>query len=171
MAGTAGQICWASPRESGAAAHDRMHAAEQRDAAAEHRRVSWELRSVELRACADIAEADIADSPFSHREDIVDAEVIQGLGPDGKPQPLGARVRFHQIEHLTAAWLQHVVDCHLARNDAMGHDVPEMSYCPLVPRGATATVQVIPHGYVIEIRSTDAEGAREIARRAMALRP
>lgn len=169
VSGEPADICWSSPRESSASAHDLLRATEQRQAAAEHRRVSATLRDAETRACGGIAEADIADSPFAHKADIVQVEVIQGSFADGTVRPVGARVRFHQIEHLSGAALQHLIDCHIARNDAMGHDVPEMSYCPLVPRGAWATVEVIPHGYIVEIRSDDAAGAREIARRATAL--
>lgn len=167
--GEPNEICWSSPRESSAAAHELLRATEQRKAAAEHRRVSSALQSAEARACAGIAEADIADSPFAHKADIVQVEVIQGSFADGSVRTVGARVRFHAIEHLSGPTLQHIIDCHIARNDAMGHDVPEMSYCPLVPRGAWATVEVIPHGYIVEIRSDDAAGAREIARRATAL--
>ncbi len=158
------QICWTSPRLSGAAAADFKRAAEQRDAAAEHRRTSAALVAAEARACVGVSEDDMAESPFAHTADIVAVDVLDAGG-----RPIGARVRFHEVEHLTAPLLQHLVDCHIARDDALGHDVPEMSYCPLVPRGATATVEVIPHGYVVEIRSEDPAGGQEIARRATAL--
>jgi hypothetical protein len=169
VAGEPTEICWTPPRESGVAASELLRASEQRQAAVEHRRVSTALRDAEARACSGIAEADIVDSPFAHKADIVQVDVIQGSFADGTVRPVGARVRFHAIEHLTGPVLQHLVDCHIARSDAMGHDVPEMSYCPLVPRGASATVEVIPHGYIVEIRSDDPAGGREIARRATAL--
>lgn len=158
------QICWTVPGLSGAAVADLRRAAGQRDAAAEHRRTSAALVEAEARACGGVSEADLAESPFAHREDIVAVDVLRAGG-----RPIGARVRFRDVEHLTASVLQHLVDCHIARDDALGHDVPEMSYCPLVPRGATATVEVIPRGYVVEIRSDDPAGAQEIARRATAL--
>jgi hypothetical protein len=166
MAGEPEQICWSMPRPSSAAAWELKKAAEQREAAAEHRRTSAALVGAEARACDGISEADKAESPFAHRADIVAVDVLEAGG-----RPIGARVRFHEVEHLTASVLQHLVDCHIARDDALGHDVPEMSYCPLVPRGATATVEVIPHGYVVEIRSSDPAGGPEIARRATALLP
>jgi hypothetical protein len=159
------EICWTYHR-AGAASIDLKLATDQRQAAEEHRRVSKALRDAEVVACAGVAEEDIVRSPFAHRDDIVDVQVIQG--PSGV---VGARVRFHELEKLTVEWLQHVVDCHLARDNALGHDVPEMAYCPLVPRGASATVLAMPHGYVIEVRSDDPAGAREIARRAAALMP
>lgn len=164
VAGEPEQICWSMPRLSSAAAADLKSAAEQREAAAEHRRTSGALLAAEARACGGVSEADMAESPFAHRADIVAVDVFETGG-----RPVGARVRFHQVEHLTASALQHLVDCHIARDDALGHDVPEMSYCPLVPRGATATVETVPHGYVVEIRSDDPAGAQEVARRATAL--
>jgi len=163
-AGAPGQICWTSTRTSGAASSELMRAATERDAAAQHRRVSQALRDAETMACAGISQEDMTHSPFAHRDDIVDAQVIEG--PAGV---LGARVRFHELSNLTADWLQHVVDCHVARDNALGHEVPEMGYCPLVPRGASAVVTAVPHGYVVEVRSNDPDGAREIARRAKAL--
>lgn len=158
------QICWTVPRLSGAAAADLRRAAEQRDAAAEHRRTSAALVAAEAHACMGVSGADLAESPFAHTADIVAVDVLEAGG-----RRVGARVQFREVEHLTAAALQHLVDCHIARDDALGHDVPEMSYCPLVPRGATATVEAIPRGYVVEIRSDDPAGGQEIARRATAL--
>lgn len=165
-----GEICWGAPTESGGAAEDRLRATELRTAAVRHRQISAELRDAEARACAGLAETDIDESPFAHRADIVAVDVVHGPpGPDGSPTVLGARVRFHHVGGLTSASLQHIVDCHIARDNALGNDVPEMSYDPLVPPGATATVIDVPHGYVIDVRSNDPAAAREIAQRALAL--
>lgn len=169
VAGATGQICWSSAVPTGAGSYGMMKAAEQREAAAEHRRVSQALRDAELRACAGIAEADVNVSPFAHKDDIIGVQVLQAIQPDGSRVPLGAQIRFHELRQLSADWFQHVIDCHVARDNALGHDVPEMSYCPLVPRGATATVSAVPHGFMVDIRSDDPQGAAEIARRAQAL--
>ena len=162
------QICWTGQRIPGSSTADMLAAADERKAAAEHRRVSAALRDAERISCAGIAEEDIIRSPFAHTADIVDVQEIQAMG---RPGPAGASVRFHEIEHLSADMLQHVIDCQLARDNAMGHDVPEMSYCPLVPRGATATVRAVPHGYVVDVVSDDPAAAREILRRSRALLP
>lgn len=168
--GEPADVCWNSPRESDAAAEDLMQAQELRKAAARHRLISRELREAEARACTGIAEDDVVRSPFAHPADIVGVEVVHGPAEPGRPTPvLGARVRFHHVGGLTAELLQRIVDCHIARNDALGNDVPEMSYDPLVPAGARATVIEVPHGYVVDVRSDDAAAAREIARRALAL--
>jgi len=166
------QICWSDYRISGATTRGLAQAADQRKAAAEHRRVSQALRQAESTACAGISEEDMAASPFAHTEDIVDVQVLRGpAGPTGETKVLGARIRFHELEQLTSDWLTRVLECHLARDSALGHDVPEMGYCPLVPRNATATVTTVPHGFLVDVRSDQPEAALEIARRAMALLP
>jgi len=166
------QICWSDYRISGATTRGLAQAADQRKAAAEHRRVSQALRQAESTACAGISEEDMAASPFAHTEDIVDVQVLRGAAPPGMETPvLGARIHFHELEHLTADWLKRVIDCHLSRDNALGHDVPEMAYCPLVPRGASATVATVPHGFLVDVQSDDPDAGREIARRALALRP
>ncbi len=163
-AGEGAPICWSSSPDW--ATSDLMRARDERKDAQEHRRVSGALRAAEAAACAGIADDDLTHSPFAHRDDVLGVETI--LGPAG---PVGSRVRFRAVAGLTAGRLQHVVDCHLARDNALGHDVPEMAYCPLVPRGATATVTAVPSGYLIDVRSTDPDGAREIVRRSHALLP
>ena len=74
----------------------------------------------------------------------------------------------------SSAWthaekLQHIVDCHVARSAALGHVVPEMLYCPLVPNGVTAKVTVASDGFAVAIRADDPASADEILRRARAL--
>ncbi|HEY4121787.1 MAG TPA: hypothetical protein VGM56_28165 [Byssovorax sp.] len=62
----------------------------------------------------------------------------------------------------SAPSLQRIVDCHLARNDALGHVVPWMLYCPLVPRDVTAMVTDEPQGLAIRVESPDPAAAREV---------
>ena len=81
-----------------------------------------------------------------------------------------AVVVFRAVPGMTAEWLQRLVDCHVARNAALGHDVPEMSSCPLVPKGAHATVTATSGGFAVAIRGDDEATSREILRRAEALR-
>lgn len=161
-------ICWTST-VSPARAFD-VQADERYLAAAERRRTSQALRDVEATACDGIPVADRVESPFAHREDIVDVEELRLPASDGRAFR-GARVQFRDVPGLTAQWLQRVVDCHLARDAVLGHDVPEMSYCPLVPVGARATVKAASNGYFIEVLSEDDRAGREIARRALALWP
>jgi hypothetical protein len=70
---------------------------------------------------------------------------------------------------MTAQWLQRLVNCHLARNAALGHDVPEMPNCPLVPHGVTATVSATDTGFAVALRADTEEAANEIMRRVQGL--
>lgn len=169
--GQAATTCGSSTRETGETAEDSLRAAELREHAAEHRQVAEMLESTESRACEGLSDAEIAQSPFAQRGDIVDVQIVSRTATDGLPRVAGARVRFHELEKLSADRLQRLLDCHIAIDSALGNDVPEKSYSPLVPRGARATVTTVPHGYIVEVLSDDPDGAREIARRAQALRP
>jgi hypothetical protein len=161
-------ICWTSELSPTRAFE--VHVDQRYQVAAERRRGSQALRDAETKACDGISVADRAESPFAHREDIIDVEELRVPAPDGKVS-LGATVQFRDIPELTAQRLQRAVDCHLARDAALGHDVPEMSYCPLVPPGARAKVTAGTNGYYIEVLSDDDRAGREIARRARALWP
>jgi hypothetical protein len=70
---------------------------------------------------------------------------------------------------MTAQWLQRLVDCHLARNAALGPDVPEMPYCPLVPKGVTATVTPTAAGFSVAVHADESDTASEVLRRARTL--
>lgn len=173
-------ICWASATNPTKEHVER--AEEHRKRAAEHRAASAALRDAEARACAGIAAHDRDESPFDHREDI--AAVSPIYASEGEPgssagagyvsgargQRLeGANVTFRAVPGMTAQWLQRTVDCHLARNAALGHDVAEMAYCPLVPKGVSAKVSGTTTGFAVALRSDDPNAAREIVRRAQAL--
>jgi hypothetical protein len=71
---------------------------------------------------------------------------------------------------MTAERLQRVVDCHMARNAALGHEVPEMSYCPLVPPGVRATVRSVAEGFAVELRTSDPDSSAIVYERSVALR-
>ena len=78
---------------------------------------------------------------------------------------------FRAVQGMTAEWLQRLVDCHLARNASLGHVVPEMPNCPLVPNGAEAHVSSTGNGFAVIIQSSDPATAREILARANRLVP
>jgi hypothetical protein len=63
------------------------------------------------------------------------------------------------------------VACHLARNAAVGHEMPEMPDCPLVPKGASATVASTGSGFAVTIQSEDEGAAEDILARARRLSP
>lgn len=163
--------CWTSsdgtPREHAA------QAAKLRRQAAKHRAASQVLRDAEASACAGISSEDRDVSPFAHTEDIVSIVPLVEPLRRGKlmtQRNTGVMVTFRALPGLTAEWLQREVDCHLARNAALGHDVPEMDYCPLVPRGASARVTSTANGFAVSVRGESDRAVEEIQARAERLR-
>lgn len=146
------------------------HAKKHRKAAADHRAASKALRDAEAQACTGIPEDERDVSPFFLREDILDVKVERGL-PSAKQQlrqPIGVIVTFRAVPGLTSEWLQRSVDCHIARNAALGHDLDEveMNYCPLVPRDVKARVTSTGSGFVVMVTSDNPKSVNEIIRRA-----
>lgn len=131
--------------------------------ATQHRAASQALRDAEARACVGVLPRDRDNSPFSHREDIVIARQLQ---IDDKGPMVGAVVVLRAVRGVTAESLQRVVDCHIARNSAVGNDMPEMAQCPLVTKGVIAKVTATAEGFAIAIRGDD---AGEVWRRASSL--
>lgn len=162
--------CWA-----GAVNPTAGHLEEERrlrDLAARHRAASKALRRAEAEACAGLDGDDRDLSPFWRREDIKSVSPLvqrsrPGYGDD--PRALGAVVVFGPVPGLTAEWLQAALDCHVARNAAMGYERPEMAFCPLAVPGARAKVKSTGSALTVSIESTDPLAAAEIARRAMGL--
>lgn len=142
--------------------------------AADHRAAGQALRDAESRACVGVSIDDRDMSPFYHREDVADvrpAYKAAARSNKGAPDILtGAVVTLRAVPGLTAEWLQTVVDCHVARNNALGNNMPEMSYCPLTIKGITAKVTSAGNGFAVTIEAPDAETAKEILKRAQALK-
>jgi hypothetical protein len=141
-------------------------ALEHRRHAAEHRAASVALMKAEATACVGLSDDDRDVSPFEHVQDI---ESVAPLLE--REERAGAVVVFHAVPGLTAAWFQRVVDCHLARSAAVGHVMPEMPNCPLVPTGAEAKVTSVGSGFAVAIRADDRASADEIFARAQRLLP
>lgn len=166
-----GVTCWTSVVNP-TAEHQRM-ADEHRRIAAEHRAASAALRAAEQSACVGISEDDRDTSPFERLEDIASVDPLtERVGSSKMPteRTVGATITFRAVPGMTAEWLQRLVDCHLARSASLGHVVPEMPDCPLVPDGVQATVRSTGAGFAVVIRSDDAATAEEILARARRLR-
>lgn len=163
-----GGVCWTSVNNPTA---EHLNEAERhRKMAADHRAGSKALQDAEASACVGLSEQDRDMSPFAHREDIAKVEPLSTSGsPKSPSRTVGAIVTFRATPGMTAQWLQRLVDCHLARSSAMGHDVPEMAYCPLMPKNTTARVTAAGAGFDVEIRSNDSDSVKEILKRAQAL--
>lgn len=159
-------ICWTSV-ENPTERHLRA-AAEHRRHAADHRAASAALRDAEARACVGIADNDRDTTPFDRVEDIAHVQPLteRTTAKVSIERTVGAIVTFRARPGMTAEWLQRVVDCHVARNAALGHVVPEMPNCPLVPRSVAARVTSTGNGFAVAIRSDDPAVAREVLERA-----
>lgn len=158
--------CWTVTADA------RAEAERHRDLAARHRAAAAALREAEDHACAGLDEASRDESPFMHRADIASVEELWEdvrVGRSVTRRRAGATVMFRAVRGLTQEWLQRIVDCHLARNAALGHDVPEMPDCPLVPMGVTAHVRSVGAEFAVDVRAESNEAADEVLRRARAL--
>jgi len=154
------ETCWTPTSDS-----NRQQATEHLRLAQEHRAASQALRDAETHACAGLSQEDRDVSPFAHPRDIIRVEPI---GPGAHLE--GARVFFGLVQGLSRPRLQQIVDCHVARADAVGHVMPEESFCPLVPPNVKALVRDASDGFVVDVTSDDPEAAREVLRRAQALK-
>ena len=111
-------------------------------------------------------------SPFDHREDITAVKPLDRTVKQGKQStdvPSGAAITFRAVPTLTTEWLQHEINCHLARAAAVGFEMPEMSYCPLMLKGVKATVSSAGDGFAVTVESEDPATAKEVLSRAQAL--
>jgi hypothetical protein len=168
-----GRVCW-SDTSNPTDEHKKM-ADEHRALAAKHRAASQMLKDAEAKACVGISDEDRDMSPFAH---VADIESVSQLSQDAAAtsrakltRDAGATIVFRAAPGLTAEWLQRIVDCHIARNAAVGHEMPEMGSCPLVPRGAKAAVRTVGDGFAVDVYGDDAATAAEIWRRAQQIKP
>jgi hypothetical protein len=187
--GRTGAACWSS--SSNPTSEHLDHASQHRELAAKHRAASEALRNAETSACSGIPEEDRDMSPFMHRDDVSRVSQLDSDSPApnvgavepaleardsraGKTQKtllVGADIEFKAVPGMTAEWLQRVVDCHSARNAALGYDLvsSEMPGCPLAVKGATGKVHSTGDGFTITVRAEDQAAATEIWRRAQHL--
>lgn len=165
--------CWTGEEDPTPAR--RAEADRHREAAAAHRAAAQTLRDAEARECVGLSDADRDQSPFSHREDLASVTELTEevrVGRSGtSPRVVGATIVVRAVPGLTAEWLERVLECHLARNASLGHDVPEMPYCPLVPAGVTVRVRSVGDGFAVDVRADGDEAAAEVLRRARLLLP
>lgn len=171
FAGDPTEVCWTSTVNP---TIEHLEAAKEHTRrAAEHRAASRELRLAEARACAGVAPADRDTSPFAHREDILSVESFLAPSPGSNgieyPRIAGAIVRFRAVSGMTLESLQRLIDCHLARSEAAGYLMPELSYCPLAVAHVAAKVKATIDGFAVTIASDERTSIDEVLRRARAL--
>ncbi len=92
----------------------------------------------------------------------------EGMGAE-PPTLTGATLIMPASRGLTAEWLQHVVECKMARDDSAGAPYLERTTSPLALKDITATVRSVGDGFAVTIESTNENSAKEVLRRARAL--
>lgn len=169
------RICW-NEDVNPTSEHEAV-ARRHRELAAEHRAASQSLVSAEETACAGLDAGERDMSPFAHASDLQGVvrlrDQVVGRGGPSAGDYVGATVFFRAVPGLTRPWLQRILDCHLARNAALGHEVAsaDMPYCPLTLRGAHAIARETTSGFAVDLRAEDSATAEEIWRRAQRLVP
>jgi hypothetical protein len=167
-----GIACWTSRSKPTPA--EKAQIARNLKLAAEHRAAADALVQAEAQSCTGIDDEDRDVSLFFHREDIVAVEPATEapapyFGNDSSRKTNGAVIVFRAVPGLTVEWLQHVVNCHIARAAALGYDVPEMADSPLVLKNVQANVSADADTFRIAVTSDDRPTVLEIVRRAEAL--
>lgn len=164
-------ICWVETINPTAVHLQEIEAHRMRGV--EHRKAARELRAVEERVCTGLASDDRDRSPFSHRADILGVSPLEAGPAERRNQPLivGATVLFRPVPGLTVAELQHLVDCHVARNATIGYETAstEMGGGLLTQQGTHATVRALESGFAVDIRADSPTSGQEIWRRAQLL--
>lgn len=164
--------CWIS--EVNPTEEHKKKAGKYASLAAKHRAAGQALQEAEARACSGVPERDRDLDPISRREDIAGATPVYAPVQSGdtiQSVMRGAVVTFRGVRGLTAASLQRLVDCHLARGAAMGHPASEMPDCALFLKGVTATARNVGGGVALELLGDDEASATEIWNRVRRLVP
>ena len=150
-----GLVCWTST--SNPTDKHRREAEKHRSLAAAHRAASVNCAKWRIYLHWDQS-VDRDLSPFAHPDDILRVEsTFDSGGSKSPPRQTGVGVTFRAVPGLTSEWLQRLIDCHIARSSVIGHDAPELAYCPLAVRGVTALVRSDGGGFAV-ILSTQEQG-------------
>jgi hypothetical protein len=124
-------------------------------------------------ACHEVPEAESHLAVLLSADDVLRVDAIgprTHVDDPNVPPGEGARIVVAAQPFVTSAWLQKVVDCHVARRAALGQ-AAGASRSPLDVAGAKIIVSAEPGTLAINIASTDRQAAREVLSRSLALVP
>ncbi len=110
-------------------------------------------------------------SPFAHVDDI---SAVRSFSQQEWTNPetgstdtrAGVLVTFGALPGLTTEWLQHLIECQMARDAALGSAANELPDDPLVPGTLETHVFRTRDGFVVSISSEDPKVSKEIQARA-----
>ena len=109
------------------------------------------------RACAGLPDATMDRAVADLRANVESAAPIrEGGGAKTLPTLVGSAVLVRAAPGMTAPWLGRLLQCDTARH----------ATAALVPAGARSEVGATATGFVVAVRSSDPDVAREIERRA-----
>ena len=123
-------------------------------------------------ACRNVPEAETHLAVLLSPDDVLKVEPLaarEHANDPTVPPGDGARIVVAAQPFVTAAWLREVVDCHVARRASSMHALASQS--PLDVAGASVSVTSAPGILNVDVTSSGSDAAREILRRALALRP
>jgi hypothetical protein len=152
--------CWTEDPVYDHAAAAARHRAE----AARHRAMAAALVDVERARCAGLGEAELSQSPFLHRSDVLAVTPIERHG-----EVVGATIRFRRVPGIDAAWLRHATACHHARAAAMGFVEGFQPFDPLAVAEVEIDVRDADGGVDVAITSARGTSAATVLGRALAL--
>jgi hypothetical protein len=166
-----GKICWTT--ETNPTAEHQADAEQHRALAARHREASQALVQAEANACSGISDTDRDMSPLMHTADVASVGPLERQEQHGKNTQAhlaGATVVLRAVPGLTEQWLQRIVDCHLARNAALGVAPTDMPHCPLAVKGVSASVRALADGFAVDVQASDPKVAEQVLTRAQQLK-
>lgn len=130
--------------------------------AKQHLEASRKLRVAEERACLGVPERDRDVGAFVDCSNITAVE-----WPQREADPFVVELA---VSDIRAKEFRARMACHLARNESRGRELPEMSECPLIVRGAQAEVVTIDEdGVRVEMHGGDQRTRAEIRARLTAI--
>jgi hypothetical protein len=137
--------------------------------AVEHASAAQQLREAELRACAEVPDADRDEGPFGRRDRVLGVQTVRNhWSPKAPLPPWGVAVLVRATPGVTEQWLGRVIECHRAHHAVVGALASERP-CPLSVDEARVEVSSTSNGFIVEITSRDASAAREVVEKGNAL--
>jgi hypothetical protein len=128
--------------------------------------------AAEPAVCDAVPEAETHLAVLFSPQNVLSVEALDGerQGDPTVPPGVGARIVVASRAFVTADWLQHVIDCHLAARAAAGPKA-HATQLPMDVEGAQAHVTRSRGSLTVDVTGRDARGAREILSRARAIAP
>ncbi len=166
-----GEVCWT---EEGPPTDEHLQEAGRlRHEALRDRKISKELLATEARSCVGVSLVDRELSPFVHLRDISSVRPLYREPPprNSASHPRGAVVTFRPIPGMTVDQLRQIVECHLARDNALGTELPDVSIGLMATPGTQVSVAQTADGFAVSLWSDDPVGAQELLRKANLLAP